>query len=64
MDRLAEQLGVAPSVLERWASGEVEPSPEMFLRAVDIHVEYSLRGLLSSVSRRGGGDAPRGNEAS
>jgi len=64
MDRLAEQLGVAPGVLKGWASGEVEPPPEMFLRAVDIHVEHSLKGLLSSVSRRSGGDGPRGDEAS
>ena len=58
MERLAAQLGVVPDVLEAWASGEVEPPPEMFLRAVDVHVEYTLKGLLSSVSRRSSGDTP------
>jgi hypothetical protein len=51
MDRLAAHLGVSQEVLGGWASGNVEPPPEMFLRAVDVHVEYSLKGLITSVAR-------------
>ncbi|HUQ25084.1 MAG TPA: hypothetical protein VM140_05390 [Burkholderiales bacterium] len=58
MESLAEQLGVPRAVLERWAAGQAEPPPEMFLRAVDVHVEYTLKGLLSSVSPRSSGDTP------
>lgn len=58
MERLAEHLGVPPSAIEAWAAGREEPPPEMFLRAVDVHVEYSLKGLLSSVSRRPAGGSP------
>ena len=60
-ERLAEQLGVPLEVLESWASGKAVPPPEMFLRAVDIHVEASLKGLLSSVSRRSAGETPSGD---
>jgi DNA-binding transcriptional regulator YdaS (Cro superfamily) len=57
MPELAAHLGVSPGVLEGWAAGRTEPPPEMFLRAVDIHVEYTLKGLISSVSRRSAGEA-------
>jgi hypothetical protein len=56
MEHLAAHLGVPLDMIERWAAGQVEPPPEMFLRAVDVHVEYTLKGLLSSVSLR-----PTGN---
>jgi len=50
-DVLAAHLGVPRSVLDGWASGEVQPPPDMFLRAVDLHVEYTLKGLVTSVAR-------------
>jgi len=56
MEHLAAHLGVPRDMIERWAAGQVEPPPEMFLRAVDVHVEYTLKGLLSNVSRRSSGD--------
>jgi hypothetical protein len=57
-ERLAAHLGVPRNALESWAAGEAEPPPEMFLRAVDIHVEYTLKGLISSVSRHSSGETP------
>ena len=61
MDRLAARIGVAPDLVETWARGEAIPPPDMFLRAVDIHVEASLKGLLTSVSGRRAGGTPAGD---
>ena len=50
LDALSDALSVSTSTLEKWLSGEEQPSPQMFTQAVGLLLEATSRRPPTSES--------------
>lgn len=49
---LAREIGVPRAVLELYLAGQDETPPEVFLRVVDIIVDYDIEALRNAHGRK------------